>query len=274
MSAWLAAGGLLAAFLYYSGRVEPRRFGVRRVELRLPRWPAALDGLTILHIADLHTRRAGPAEAFVSSLASALPEPDLVVFTGDFAEGARGIAPCLAAIAPLRARLGKFAVLGNNDLHSAAWRETLVQGLAAQSVRVLENEQVRVVDGETGCGLAGLRYVNLLRQPKGYRAPTDWVARGAEPLVLLTHSPDLAPEAAAAGADLILAGHTHGGQLCLPGGRALHINLSRFSPPHFTRGVYAQDGATVFICAGLGMTWPPLRAWCPPEVALLTLRPA
>ncbi|MBI2301367.1 MAG: metallophosphoesterase, partial [Armatimonadetes bacterium] len=251
-------------------------FRVTHLELDLPGWPAVLDGLTILHATDLHTRRHGPAEEFLRRVAEELDPPDLVVFTGDFAEGRRGILPCLAALEPLQARLGRFAVLGNNDLHSEAHRLELVHGLETQGIRVLTDQAVRLEQAGTAFQLGGAAFVHLRRADVGFSYPVERVFAGLpadEPRILLAHSPDLVPEAAGAGVRLLLAGHTHGGQICLPGGRPVRSNLYRFRLPHFTTGLAEVGPMAVYVNRGLGTTGPPLRAWCPPEVALLTLRP-
>ncbi len=273
--AWIAALVLVVLTLY-GALVEAWRFQLTRVELRLERWPAALDGLTILHLSDLHCRRGQRVEQHLAGLYARLPEPDLVVFTGDFCEGDRPIARCAAALAPLRGRLGTFAVLGNNDCHAAAHTAALAQALDSAGIELLRDEARRLTDRDASFALGGLDWVTLRRHDKSYRLPVEptFADCGDLPRILLAHSPDAMPEAVEAGVDLLLCGHTHGGQICLPGGRALHNNLYRFGPPAYTRGLYREGRTTLLVSAGLGMTWPCVRLWCPPEALQITLRSA
>lgn len=271
---WVLVLVVGAALLVYGLRYEPRRFRLVETEVRLADLPPALDGFTILQVSDLHTRVWSPTEDFVAALAERVPAPDLVVCTGDFIEQPRGLEPCLRALAALRGRFGQWAVLGNNDWISSR-TGGLLPGLASIDMRVLADAAVQLdVDG-TPCWLGGLGFVNLRRTPAGYERGLARLldqTGGEVPLVLLCHSPDATREAAAAGVPLMLCGHTHGGQICLPGGHAIRNNLYRTRPPSLTHGLHAVGGTQVFISRGLGMTWPTLRTWCAPEAALLTLR--
>ncbi len=272
----LVAGGLTGLGLY-AALVEPRRPQLTHRELRVPRWPAALDGYTILHLSDLHTRGSGPLERFVQSLPDRLPLPDLVAVTGDFAEGQANLAACLAALRPLRARQGCYAVLGNNDFVPRSYRTALTDGLAAQGIRVLEDQCVRLGEGDAAFALGGLLYYFVWKTARQFTYPVAEVFRDAPdglPRVLLAHSPDPLPEAAAAGVSLLLAGHTHGGQMCLPGGHPPYCNLYRPElRPHLS-GVTRRDETVLFVSRGLGLSAPLFRLFCRPEAALLTLRSA
>ncbi|MBI5834468.1 MAG: metallophosphoesterase [Armatimonadetes bacterium] len=276
MLVWLGALAGIAAvgLLAYGALVEAWRFDLNRVEVRPVGWPAALDGLTILHLSDLHCRRGQRVERHLAGLTGQVGQPDLVAYTGDFCEGARAITSCAAALAPLRGRLGSFAVLGNNDCHAAAHTAALCAALGAAGVEVLCDEaRVFTRDGAS-FALGGLAWVALRRRDTAYRLPVEETFAGLAdmPRILLAHSPDAMPEAVEAGVDLLLAGHTHGGQICLPGGRALHNNLYRFGPPTYTRGLYREGRTTLLVSAGLGMTRPCVRLWCRPEALLITLR--
>ncbi len=267
----LAAGGALFG---YAAGVEPRRFEVTWRELPLPRWPDSLDGFTILHLTDFHSRGPGPLEAFVAGLPALVGEPDLIALTGDFAETDAGLSACLASLAPLRARYGMFAALGNNDLRPRRRLATVMRGLAALDVRVLGGESVRIETDRGAFLLGGLLYYWVRRIAHRFVYPVGQVfaAAGDEPRVLLCHTPDAVPEAAAAGVELMLAGHTHGGQVCLPGGRPLRNHLYRFEPGTYDRGLYRIDGMALYVNRGLGVSGWRLRTWCRPEAALLTLR--
>jgi len=273
---WLAvAAALVMLGLTLHGALrEAWRFGVTRVDLELPDWPAALDELTILHLSDLHCRGGQRVERYLATLPRAIGTPDVVVYTGDFCEGSGPINACAAALTPLHGRLGQFAVLGNNDCHSAAHTQALVEALTAAGVEFLHDTARILSHGGAEFALGGLAWVSLRRQDTAYRLPVTetFADTGDLPRILLAHSPDAMPEAVEAGVDLLLAGHTHGGQICLPGGRALHNNLYRFGPPSYTRGLYREGRTALLVSAGLGMTWPCVRLCCPPEALLITLR--
>ncbi|MCC7493712.1 MAG: metallophosphoesterase [Fimbriimonadaceae bacterium] len=271
----LVAAGLaaVAGLAGYGAWVEPRRIEVTRHLLRPPRWPVGLDGLSILHLSDLHTRGRGPVEAYLARLADALPVPDLVVATGDFAEGPDRIAPCCAALAAVPARYGRYAVLGNNDYAPQAHHLRLLDGLTAAGYRVLldQHDSLELPGGRLRIG--GLHYYFVRFTARRFRYPVGELfgtADGAARL-LLSHSPDALPEAAAAGVDLMLSGHTHGGQICLPGGRPVHSNLYRRVGRSYLQGEWHRESTLLYVSRGLGMSDPRLRLWCRPEVAWLTI---
>lgn len=272
LSAALVAA-LLALLVLYA-IVERYRFQLTRLELYLPNWPEILDGLTILHLTDFHTRRDGPAEAFVRALADDLEPPDLVVLTGDYAEGRSGLPHFLDAVSALPARLGRYAVLGNNDLAGPAQRDATIAALTGAGIEVLSDRSVRIEAHDAAFVLAGLQFEHVRRAAghHHYDVAALFDDEDPAPRLLLSHSPDPVPEAAVAGVVLMLCGHTHGGQICLPGGRPVQNNLYRFRPPNFTRGLYQVGDLTVYVNRGLGTTTPCLRTWCPPEAALITLR--
>lgn len=269
MSLLVGAGALLAGAAAYGAWIEPRRFELSRHTIHPARWPAQLDGLTILHVTDLHTHRRGPGERWLAGLTAATPPPDLLLLTGDFAEQAAALPACLGALAGWPARLGRYAVLGNNDTQCHWQRRGVEQALAAAGIELLDD---RAVEPAAGFKLAGLRYEAMRFAPRGYRFPIEPAGPADRPRILLAHSPDVLPEAVEAGIELVLCGHTHGGQICLPGGRPLRNNLHRYRPPQFTRGLFQVDETVLVVNRGLGMTRPLMRTFCRPEAIWLTLR--
>lgn len=274
-AALLTLGVVVTALIAYGALIEPRRLELTRAELAVPGWPAALDGFAVLHLSDLHTRWRGPAERWLERLRAELPEPDLIALTGDFAESRAALPICMAALGGWPSRWGSYAVLGNNDQQSHWQRRAVTAALAEAGIRLLADDAVELdVDGQR-VRLAGLRYVSARHAPPTFRFPVAQAVGGpGPPRLLLAHSPDSLPEAVAAGVNLILAGHTHGGQICLPGGRPLKNNLQRFKPPLYTRGAWRIDQTVLVVSRGLGMTRPLLRTFCRPEAAWLVLRAA
>ncbi|WP_072871095.1 metallophosphoesterase [Desulfofundulus thermosubterraneus] len=243
---------------------------VERVEVPLPGLPAELDGLIIVHISDLHYGfgrfRSEDSVAHMTWLISYL-HPDLIVFTGDLLD--RSADPALADTLPLqglKAPLGVYAVMGNHDHHFG--KEKIARSLADSGVEVLVNRSVRVEKGGRHFWLIGLEDP-LTGDPDLARAmapipPGDFK-------ILLVHTPDFAPHAASAGIQFQFSGHSHGGQIRLPGFGALYC------PPlgcEYPLGLREVPGSStrVYTNRGLGTTVLPLRLFCPPEVTLLTLR--
>ena len=268
---WLLAAGAVGL---YAGWVEPRRLVVRRDTLALPRWPAALAGLRIGVMTDLHAGVVHAGETVVARWVERMnaEAPDIVLLGGDFTDahwlfGGR-LAPERIAerLAALRAPHGAVAVLGNHDWKQFGMR--MWTALAAAGIPVLENDSL-AFDAPGGrfhvAGLADLRHrrpdvtVALSRVPDG------------EPALMLTHDPDLFPHVPERVA-LTVAGHTHGGQIALPYVRR------PFIPSHFgeryARGHVVEHGRHMVVGAGLGTSGLPVRLLAPPELIVLELRPA
>jgi uncharacterized protein len=266
-----AAGALGAAAAAWALVIEPRRLVVRRPELRVSPWSPALDGLRVAVISDLHAGGPHVDAARVGRIAGRLAreEPDLALLLGDFVDpevtgGDRERPRAVAdALGTLRPPLGAYAVLGNHDWRSEG--AAVPEALAAAGIEVLENRAVPV---GRGLWLAGVG------DPWGSTAavePTlDEVPEEA-PLLLLSHNPDPFPRVPPRAA-LTLSGHTHGGQVNLPGVRGKVIP-SRFGD-RFGHGVIEEDGRTLLVTGGVCESSWPLRLFRPPEVLVLTLRSA
>jgi len=299
--------GLGVAGLAYSV-AEAHRYTLRRAEA--PVLPAGQPTLRVLHLSDLHlTPRHTGRMAWVSSL-DAL-EPDLVVVTGDFLAHRDAVPSVLSALGPLLERPGVF-VLGSNDYYAPApvkpWRYLtapsdvdenrptlpwgdLVKRLGEAGWQDLSNARARVVADGRQVDVRGVDDPHIDRdryaEVAGPFDPTADLALG------VTHAPyrRILDDMVADGAGLVLAGHTHGGQLCLPGYGALVTNcdlppaqakgLSRHGRPWTPGdptdpGLGGVDGrgAVLHVSAGLGTSpYAPVRFACPPEATLLTLTP-
>jgi predicted MPP superfamily phosphohydrolase len=256
--------GLKCFGLYGYGRRQFRSLRVNRHDCVLPRLPRAFDRFTLLHLSDLHLDLE---PALVEVIAAAVRELDydLCVMTGDFRNLVSG--PCERAVREtlrLRERLRGdcYAVLGNHDLLA------MVPPLEAGGVRFLLNESVRLERDGAALNLAGIDDAAIRDdQVLGWalrQVPADEVC------VLLSHAPAVHPHAAGREIDLVLAGHTHGGQICLPGGWILWRNDP--SPRRLLHGPWRLGETRGYTSAGTGACGIPIRLNSPPEITLHCLR--
>lgn len=247
----------------YSRQLD-RQLTLSETEIPIAGLPEAFAGLRVLLVTDLH---AGP---FLRrrSLAAACRrlqalEPDLILLGGDLLTGhLKEFRDIAHALDELRAPLGRFAVLGNHD-HYAGSTLRIRRWLDACGVETLHNRSVRLERGGAGLTLAGIDD-HLVGDPD-----LDAALDGAEPpVLLLSHNPDVFFDAARAGVALTLAGHTHAGQIRLPGLPVL-VRQSRY---RLDEGRYRFEGSELLVSRGLGAVGLPWRLHCPPEAVLLTLR--
>lgn len=263
----LAAGGLTIYEMYQARYVNPYRPKLERVALRLPLGAEGLDGLKIGFVTDTHV---GP---FVSlaDLERALElirgeRPDLILFGGDYiSESPRYTPDTAAVLADLlsEAPLGGYGVIGNHDLSVS--RTRVLEGLAVVGIPILRNDLVTIDYRGSTLAVAGIDET-LLGDPR----PAETIAQAPEgaPVLALWHEPEFAEQAAAAGAFAQLSGHTHGGQIRLPGIGPVGL------PIHGKRhviGLNRADGMPVYTSRGVGVYRPPARFNCPPEVTIVTL---
>jgi predicted MPP superfamily phosphohydrolase len=264
------AAAAAAALGAWSLWIEPRRLVVRREELEPAEWPAALDGLRVGLLADLHTGvpHAG-LDAVTHAVDALLGErPDLVCLLGDFIDRrsllARPVdADALAArLAPLGgAPRGAVAVFGNHDWYAGAGR--IAAALGGVGIPVLENDAAPAGHGlwTAGVGDYRIRGANVGRALAG--VPED------APVLLLSHDPDAFPFVPARVA-LTLSGHTHGGQVGIPYLRRPFLP-SEYGE-RYVRGHIVEGGRHLYVTSGIGTSGIPVRLLMPPEVVILTLR--
>jgi predicted MPP superfamily phosphohydrolase len=241
---------------------------LRTLSLDLPRLPSSFDGYRILHVADPHFDAApGVTDAIVRSVAGV--EADMCVFTGDFRAADEGpftqtdiLEPIAAIIGTIRAPDGCLATLGNHD------SADMVPALEQLGLRVLLNEAWRLQRRSETLTVTGVDDVHRFFTPAALAALAAHDRRTFG--VILAHSPELAGEAAAAGHLLYLCGHTHGGQLCLPGGWPVVTHLSRHKDLY--AGLWRYGELTGYTSRGAGLSTLPIRLNCRPEVTLLVLR--
>jgi uncharacterized protein len=240
---------------------------VRRIEVPLPRLPAAFDGFTVLHLSDLHLDGMPGLEEVILDRVDG-QEFDLCVLTGDYRTELHGpIRPTMERLRPLvsglRTRHGVLGVLGNHDdCH-------MVGPMEAMGIRVLVNESVRLTQGEDVLQVVGTDDVHYYFTDQAVHALE--AARDAF-TVALVHSPEVFDIAADLGVDLYLCGHTHAGQVCLPGGRPVIKHLSRGR--RLYRGVWRHRDMVGVTNAGAGTSGVPVRFNTRGEILVLTLRRA
>lgn len=251
----------------FAGVVVPRRLRVHDVPLAVPGWPPALDGLRVAVVADLHAGApfVGLTRVREISRRVAAARPDLVLLLGDsLADVHLGTRldprPVAEALAGLRAAAPVVGVLGNHDWSVDG--EAVRRAFDAAGLPVLEEQAVPVLDGRLWVAGVG----DLWARAPSVSAALAHVPAGA-PAVLLTHNPDVVVDVPAA-VPLVLAGHTHGGQLAVLG-RPLH-RISREHGNRWRSGWYPAD--RLYVSAGIGTSVLPLRTVIP-EVPVLVLRP-
>jgi predicted MPP superfamily phosphohydrolase len=247
-------------------RLLARHLTVVEGEIPLAGWPAAFEGVSVLLITDIHTGSFLDPEVLEEVFGRLMTlRPDLILVGGDIATGqATDLVPFTAAFRSLAAPLGVYAVLGNHDHYTRAVPE-LVRNIEAAGMHLLHNSSVRLERGGSAISLAGLDDLHW------GRPDLDAALAGTTPpVVLLSHNPDIFFEAAVRGVPLVLSGHTHGGQIRIPGLPVL-VRMSRF---HLDEGTYTRNGSWLVVSRGLGATGIPLRIACPPEAVFVHLRAA
>jgi uncharacterized protein len=229
--------------------------------------PSAFDGYRILHVSDPHLDILPELAPIARSILAGI-EVDLLALTGDVL--GRRDAPIWSATKPLtmafdglNPRDGRLAVLGNHD------RSEMAEELERIGFRVLINESIALERNGTRIFVTGLDDVHSFYTQAAYAALAD---DPGEFRIALVHSPEMADHAANAGIALYLCGHTHGGQLCRPGGRPILTQLTRCR--FAASGLWHQGVTQGYTSRGLGSSWPPLRQNCPSEMTIITLRNA
>ena len=250
--------------LYWRGRKNAERILLKTNDVRCERLPSLFDGFTILHISDTHVDMNPRAMVRLEKLAAGL-EYDICVLTGDFRGKTFG--PYEAALKGMARLVGHlrqpiFGVLGNHDTIQ------MLPGLEAMGIRMLQNECEVIRRGEQSIYLAGIDDAHYFR--------VDNIEKAAEPIpeaafaILLSHTPEIYKQAAHAGFDLLLSGHTHGGQICLPG--SIPVTLDSVLPRRLGAGAWHYGKMFGYTSVGAGSSVVAVRYNCPPEITLHRLR--
>ena len=261
----LAAWGLRALGQYERGVRNANALVLRDIELRFAHLPEAFDGFSILHVSDPHFDGAsGLEQRMLDTLDRRVF--DLCVLTGDYRLALHGpIQPAMNAlerlVSGLQTREGIIGVLGNHDgMH-------MVEPMELMGIRMLVNEAVvleRRAQRLQFIGTDDVHYYRTARALDSLQAASDAFT------VVLVHSPELCDAAAAAGAALYLCGHTHAGQICLPGGLPIIVQLS--AGHDYYRGVWCHRGMRGVTSSGAGTSGIPIRFNTRSELLAITLR--
>lgn len=244
----------------YGVTYERHHLGTTDASLPVSGLQPALDGLRIGFVTDIHHSAmvsADDVRAAVDLVTAA--KPDLIVLGGDYVTwGDRTfVGPVAELLAPLTAPNGVFAILGNHDDD-----RDMPAALAAKHIEVLKDARTRVQIRGEGLELAGIRF--WTRKPSEIARV---VGRPRDTVLLLAHDPRRLDEAAALDVPAVLSGHTHGGQVVIPGVGA----MARRRFPVLA-GLGSQGNTWVFVSRGVGTVYVPIRINCPPEVAIVTLK--
>lgn len=256
----MVVGAAGYGYLYERHRIELTRTSVPVLGL-----PDALHGLRVALVTDTHCSRTVPEEDILESVRLTLAErPDLIVLGGDYvtwggddATGDRRyVGRSAELLAPLTAPYGVFAVLGNHDDD-----RDMPAALTAKGFTVLKDARTRITIRGAPLEIAGIRY---------WTRRVDHIARILRGVsgttVLLAHDPSRLKEASDLDVGLVLSGHTHGGQIVLPGVGAV---AARGYP--VIAGPGRRENTSIYVSRGIGTVYVPVRLNCPPEVAILTL---
>lgn len=256
--------GVLAAVAVARGMANCRRLELCEETVDIPDLPAPFDGFRLLHLTDLHLPRHSDLGDRLLALVDEV-QPDLVCLGGDYVFTALSLDEVEFFLRQLAQRWPAVAIYGNADYrpditaaHRAGW---------AEIVPFLYNAALPLSRGGERLWITGVGDPHRQRDdlPAALReVPAD------VPVILLAHSPDIITRPPDPRIRLILCGHTHGGQVCLPGGRALYSNTHVAA--RYASGRHTVHGAQLYISRGIGATRLPLRLNCLPEVTVFTLR--
>ena len=251
---------LMATGLYWRGIRNAAKVAIRHNHIESPHLPNVFDGLIIVQLSDLHVEMSeGAIERAIDLLRGA--RYDFCILTGDYRGGTYGpYDTTLAGMARVRDALKGpiYGVLGDHDT------VCMVPGLEEMGIRVLLNESVVIERGDQRLYLGGIN------DARSYGVDNIEKAAAAIPRdefsILLSHTPEVYRQAAAAGFNVLLSGHTHGGQICLPGG--IPITLLSVLPRSMGAGAWKYHDMMGYTSVGTGSSIVPVRFNCPPEVTL------
>jgi predicted MPP superfamily phosphohydrolase len=260
----------IAAAVFWGFLIEPNRLVIHEETIQLDNWPQALDGLRIAVLSDIHVDNWFITDKKLHTIVERTNQlqPELIVILGDYMSGherdkARVEPEVFAPVfKDLRAPLGVYSVLGNHDwwYNGAKVRKALEQN----GIKVLENESAKVDARGTSFWLVGL--ADLWTRPQRIADTIATVPEG-QPLLALTHNPDILPNVPPR-VPLLLAGHTHGGQVRFP----IIGPVVESSQYGWVHGHVFVDNHHLYVTTGIGTSIVPVRFGLPPEIVILTLK--
>jgi uncharacterized protein len=256
---------LKASGLFWRGVRNTAEIQVRHHHIRDPRIPKAFRGFTILQLSDLHVDICPLAMQRLAEILRELSY-DACVLTGDYRGKTYG--PCdaaLAGLARIRAELKRpvFGVLGNHDT------VRMVPQLEEMGIRMLLNESVTIERGGDRIHFVGIDDAHFYRVDNIEKAASGIPHN--EFSILLSHTPEIYRQAAHADFNVMLSGHTHGGQICVPSG--IPIQLNAVLPRRLGAGAWRHHSLAGYTSVGAGASIVTVRFNCPPEITLHHLEP-
>lgn len=247
-----------------SALAEANTLIVENVSIRLARLPKKLDGFRVVHLSDIHHSPFTDLEHISRAIQIANDlQPDMFVLTGDFvSHETEYIEPMARVMGTLKSEFGTFACLGNHDHWTDA--ESVTKCLRGENVKVLINEGFRLQARGASVWLCGVDdyMVGKTDLPSALRGSFP-----DEMKLLLAHNPKILYRAARARIDLMLSGHTHGGQIKLRDDKKRILQRRKFAS-----GLYRRADTQVYITRGIGTVVLPMRYGCPPEISLIELK--
>ena len=250
--------------LYWRARRNAERIVVRNNDIGFKALPPRFDGFTILHISDMHVDISEAAMRRLTELVGDM-RYDLCVLTGDYRGKTFGpFEAALDGVGQVRSRLKGpiYGILGNHDTIQ------MVPALEAMGIRMLLNECEVIARGDQQIHLAGVDDAHFYRMDNIEKV-SQQIPAGAFS-ILLSHTPEIYRQAAHANFNLMLSGHTHGGQICLPG--SIPITLQSKLPRRMGAGPWRHHNMIGYTSVGAGSSVVPVRLNCPPEITLHRLR--
>lgn len=259
---WLVGFVVLSGFLVLVDMyfIEPNWPVVNQVEIQDKQIAPRMQGLTVVHISDIHMRhKPGFFEKHLVAKINAL-KPDLLLITGDFLDDLGSLRETINLLKSLKVKAGIYGVLGNSDHHHFRTKG-LIKELQESGITILLNENRRI-------SLPNGQYIWLagVDDPVGGRAKLEQSLTGipaGEPTVLLAHSPDIYIQAVLAKVNMLFVGHTHGGQVGIPYliRRSDYANRSPYMA-----GLFHDGSTTMYVNRGIGTKTLPIRLFCRPEI--------
>ena len=261
----LGGAAVLSGYGFFSSRGPLR---IQQISVAIPGLPKALDGLRIAQVTDVHV---GPTikRDYVQRIVDKVNAigADIIAFTGDLVDGSvESLGNDVAPMAQMKAPLGKFFVTGNHEYYSGV--DQWVEEAERLGYRVLLNEHVPIEKDGASLILAGVtdyRAETIKPEHKSSVKKAIEAAPDNTVKILLAHQPKSVFEASELGIDLVLSGHTHGGQY-VP-----WTYLVGLDQP-YVKGLHNHNGTHIYVSNGAGYWGPPLRLQAPPEIAVITLR--
>jgi predicted MPP superfamily phosphohydrolase len=257
----------------YGSLVQRTNFRVKEVDLPVAGLHPDLEKLRVLHLSDIHLSAFLSENEFARVVDASLElRPNLAVITGDLISGPRDpLDACIRQLARLKADAGVFGCMGNHERFARSEAYTQ-QACARRGIRFLRLQSESLKFGSAELNLVGCDFASFRERKHYLSSGTAGMVRPGALNVLLQHNPDVFPVAARQGYNLLLAGHTHGGQVTV---EILEqwINPARFFTP-FVYGVYREENASAYVTRGIGTIGVPARIGAPPEISLLRLRKA